>query len=148
MLEPDAIVEEEPTQKGSQEFNTRRRIVLRGLVEIFSHPEVLHPFNYFLLGLQVFFHKILRWFVGSLVLINTLCCISLLLIGNRMAILLTPLYILFFLAAVSGWYCDRKGIKNKMLTIPYYFCLVNLTATYGVVDFFQQKQDVTWETVR
>jgi cellulose synthase/poly-beta-1,6-N-acetylglucosamine synthase-like glycosyltransferase len=148
ILEPEAIVEEEPTRKGTQEFNTRRRIVLRGLVGIFSHLEVLHPFKHFLLALQVVFHKILRWFVGPLVLINIFSCITLLLIGNRLAIMIAPLYIIFFLAAVLGWYCDRKGVKNKLLTIPYYFCLVNLAATFGIIDFLRSKQAVTWETVR
>jgi cellulose synthase/poly-beta-1,6-N-acetylglucosamine synthase-like glycosyltransferase len=148
ILEPEAIVEEEPTRKGSQEFNTRRRIVLRGLVGIFSHPELFHPFRQFSLTLQLFFHKILRWFVGPLVIINCLCCIILLLLGSRLAILATPLYVLFFVAALLGWYCDRKGIKNRLLTVPYYFCLVNLAATFGIADFLRKKQSITWETVR
>ncbi len=148
VLEPKALVEEEPTRKGSQEFTTRRRIVLRGLVGLSSHPEVLHPFKQPLLSLQVFFHKILRWFVGPLVIVNTLCCILLLVGGNKLAMTVAPVYFLFFTAAALGWYCDRKAIKNKMLTIPYYFCLVNIAATCGIVDFFSKKQAVTWNTVR
>ena len=148
ILESDAIVEEEPTLKGAQEFNTRRRIVSRGLVGVFSHPEVLNPYKHFLLGLQVLFHKIIRWFVGPLVLANIFCGVVLFLMGNRLAIYLAPLYFIFFIAAGLGWYCDRRRIKSKVLTVPYYFCLVNLAATCGIVDFIFRKQAVTWETVR
>ncbi len=148
ILESDALVEEESTQKGSQEFTTRRRITLRGLVGIFSHPEVINPLKQPLLSLQIFTHKILRWFVGPLVIINTMALCALLFYDNTFIKWLMPLYILFFLAAALGWYCDRIGRKVKFLTIPYYFCLVNFAATCGIIDFFKKKQAVTWETVR
>jgi len=148
ILEPDALVEEEPTQKGSQEFNTRRRITLRGLVGISSHLEVINPLKHPFLSMQIFSHKILRWFVGPLVIINTIAFYALLFYGNSLIKMLAPLYILFFIAAAFGWYCDKLGKKVKFLTVPYYFCLVNLAATFGIVDFFRRKQAVTWETVR
>ena len=148
ILELDALVEEEPTQKGLQEFTTRRRITLRGLVGIFSHPEVINPLKQPLLSLQIFSHKILRWFVGPLVIINTIALCGLLFYDNTLIKLLMPLYILFFLAAALGWYCDKIGRTVKFLTIPYYFCLVNFAATCGIIDFFRKKQVVTWETVR
>ncbi len=148
ILEPDALVEEEPTQKGSQEFNTRRRITLRGLVGIFSHPEVINPLKHPFLSMQIFSHKILRWFVGPLVIINTIAFCALLFYSNSLIKMLAPLYILFFLAAALGWYCDKLSRKVKFLTVPYYFCLVNFAATCGIIDFFRKKQAVTWETVR
>ena len=71
-------------------------------------------------------------------LIPYLFSLSILLsIGSRLAELILPLYVLFFLAAALGWFCDRIGKKIKFLTIPYYFCLVNLAATFAIVDFFQ-----------
>ena len=148
VLEPEALVEEEPTVKGSQEFNTRRRIVLRGMVGIFSHPEVINPFRHPLLSLQVFFHKIIRWFVGPLVIINTGACVGMLFCGSGLATALFPIYILFFVSAALGWWCDRTGKKVKLLTVPYYFCLVNWAATCGIMDFLRKKQAVTWKTVR
>ena len=148
ILEPEALVDEEPTQKGSQEFNTRRRIVLRGLIGIFSHPEIINPLKRPLLSLQIFAHKILRWFVGPLIILNVLSLFMLLSIGSGFAELIVPLYAVFFLAAILGWFCDRIGKKIRFLTVPYYFCLVNLAATFAIVDFFMKKQTVTWETVR
>ena len=148
ILEPEALVNEEPTQKGEHEFNTRRRITLRGLVGIFSHPEVINPVKHPFLSLQIVAHKILRWFVGPLVLINTIALLALVFMDYPPAGILLPLYILFFLAALLGWLFEKAGLKVKILTVPYYFCLVNLAATFGIIDFFRRKQAVTWETVR
>ncbi len=148
VLEPEALVEEEPTHHGSQEFNTRRRIVLRGMVGIFSHPEVINPCRHPALSLQVFLHKVLRWFVGPLVILNTGACVGMLLCHSSLAASIFPFYIAFFTAALLGWVYDRKGKKVKLLTVPYYFCLVNWAATCGIMDFLRKKQAVTWQTVR
>ena len=148
ILEPESIVEEEPTQKGAQEFKTRRRITLRGLTGIFAHPQVINPLKHPWLSLHIFMHKILRWFVGPLVLVNILALGGLLYYGSKLGIFLAPLYCTFFLLAACGWYYDKSGKKLRILTIPYYFCLVNAAATFGIFDFFMRRRATTWETVR
>lgn len=148
ILEPDALVDEEPTKQGGHEFNTRRRITLRGLVGIFSHPDIINPVKHPLLGVQIFAHKILRWFVGPLVILNTLVLFTLVFLDFRPAEFLLPVYLFFFISAFFGWIFEKAGKKIKILTIPYYFCLVNLAATFGIVDFFRGKQAVTWKTIR
>jgi len=148
ILEPEALVEEKPTSKGKHEFTTRRRITLRGLIGIFSHPEMLHPFRHPLLLLQIACHKLIRWFVGPLVVLHILSCLVLVLRGYKLLQVNMFLYILFFIAALVGWALAHSGRKVKFFTVPYYFCLVNAAATMGIVDFFRKKQAVTWKTVR
>ena len=148
ILEPNAIVEEEPTRKGTQEFATRRRITLRGLVGIFSHRQVINPFKNPLLTLHIFSHKIIRWGVGLCILVNISAALLLLFYNFLFGFIWLLLYCFFFLAAGIGWYCDKTGVKVKLLTIPFYFCLVNMAATCGVIDFLTKKQAVTWQTVR
>jgi len=148
ILEPEALVEEKPTQKGRHELNTRRRITLRGLVGIFSHPEVISPLKHPLLTLQIFSHKVIRWFVGPLTALNFISCSAILYYDIFFFRLIFSLYVMFFAAAGIGWLCEQSGKKIKLLTIPYYFCLVNLAATLGIIDFFMKKQAVTWKTVR
>jgi cellulose synthase/poly-beta-1,6-N-acetylglucosamine synthase-like glycosyltransferase len=145
--EPDAVVREDPTQKADQEFNTRRRITLRGLTGLAAHARLLNPLKHPILAVQIIFHKILRWFVGPIVVFNILSC--LVLAGNWLffkAILV--LYLLFFLSAGLGWYSERNGLKSRMLAVPYYFSLVNLAATMGIFDFLRKKQAVSWKPVR
>lgn len=146
ILEPDAIVNEAPTVHTSDEFNTRRRITLRGLVGIFSHIHILNPLKHPILAFQIFVHKVLRWFVGPLVIINFLACLALSKIWFFKLFLL--LYTLFFLAAALGLVTEHLGMKARLLTVPYYFTLVNLAATLGIIDFFRKKQAITWKPVR
>ena len=137
VIDPEAMVDEDPTNKAHQEFATRRRITLRGLVGIYSFRQLLNPLKYPFLALQLFFHKILRWFVGVLLAINFLACIGLLNYGFFKVWLF--LYILLLVAAVLGWIAEHGGLSIKFLSIPYYFVLVNSAATAGIIDFFLKK---------
>jgi len=148
ILEPEALVEEKPTSKGKQEFNTRRRITLRGLVGIFSHPELLNPFRHPVLMLQIACHKLIRWFVGPLVILHILSCLLLVAQGFEPMRFVLSLYALFFIAAFAGWILSFSSRKVKIFTVPYYFCLVNAAATLGIIDFLRKRQAVTWKTVR
>lgn len=146
ILEPEAVVDEEPTVRTGQEFATRRRITLRGLVGITAHLGLLNPFKHPLLSFQILFHKVLRWTVGPLVLINGFACIAL--AGRFFFRWMLVIYLVFILAAVLGLIAERMGIRAKILRVPYYFSLVNLAATMGLIDFFKRKQAVTWTPVR
>jgi cellulose synthase/poly-beta-1,6-N-acetylglucosamine synthase-like glycosyltransferase len=146
LLEPEAEVLEAPTERSRQELNTRRRITLRGLVGLTSHPELLNPIRNPLLAGQILFHKVLRWCVGPLVFLNLVSC--LMLSGTWVFNELLVGYLLFFIAALLGGAFERKGIRWKILTIPYYFTLVNLAATLGIIDFLRGRQIVQWVPVR
>lgn len=148
ILEPEALVFEDPTHESTQEFKTRRRITVRGLVGLANYPRLLNPFRHLLLSFQIFLHKIIRWLVGPLMLINLLSTICLSYSGLRAFRFLLVLYMLFFMGAGFGWITEHLGIKSRILTIPYYFTLVNLAAMMGVIDFLKKKQAVTWTPVR
>lgn len=146
VLEPLAIADEEPTLETAQEFRTRRRITLRALVGLAAHREILNPFLHPLLTSQVIFHKVLRWFVGPLIILNFLT--TLLLIGHPFFRGVTALYGVFLLFAILGHFSQKLGIKVKALAVPYYFTLVNVAATLGVIDFFRKRQVISWRPVR
>ena len=146
VLEKDAIVVEAPTTKSEQEFKTRRRITLRGLIGIFSEPKLLSPFHFPLLAMQIFLHKLLRWAVGFLVLFNLLTCIVL--AGIPFFGFFLTLHLVFYLAAAFGWILEQNNKSVALFKVPYYFCLVNLAATLGLTDFLKKKQAVSWKPVR
>lgn len=146
VLDKEAMVDETPTQQSGHEFTTRRRITLRGLTGLASYRQLLNPLKYPALALQIFLHKLARWFVGPLVMLHVLACLLLLPVWYFKEVFLV--YSVFFLAAGLGWFVAKRGGKLRLLTVPYYFCLVNLAATAGIVDFFRKKQAVTWKPVR
>jgi len=146
VLEPDALVDEDPTAKTKQEYSTRRRITLRGLTGLFTYKNLLNPIKHPMLAFQIFFHKILRWFVGPLVILNGLTCLGL--TDYRFFKLFLTMYVLFFVAAAIGWVAESIGKKARFLSVPYYFTLVNFAATMGIIDFLRKKQAISWTPVR
>jgi len=146
VLESEAVVDEDPTRQSGHEFRTRRRITLRGLIGLAIYGQLLNPFKNPVLAAQLFFHKVLRWFIGPLVLLHICACVVL--SGRTFFSIALLLYTLFFLAAFAGWKLESRGGKNRFLTVPYYFSLVNLAATLGIVDFIRKKQATSWKPVR
>ena len=127
VLEPEALVDEDPTINTGHEFKTRRRIALRGLVGLSGFKGLLNVFKTPLLTLQLVFHKLLRWLIGLLVLINLCSCVALSSHWFFKAMLV--LYFLLFSAAAFGYIAERFGFALKLFSVPYYFVLVNTAAT-------------------
>jgi cellulose synthase/poly-beta-1,6-N-acetylglucosamine synthase-like glycosyltransferase len=146
VLEKKAIVFEAPTTRSKQELKTRRRITLRGLIGLFSEPSLLSPLRFPILSMQIFFHKLLRWCVGGMVILNFLIC--LVLFGKSVFSFFLFLHMLFYAAALTGWIFLKFKKSISIFKIPYYFCLVNLAATLGILDFIRKKQAVSWKPVR
>ncbi|MDY6824167.1 MAG: glycosyltransferase family 2 protein [Thermodesulfobacteriota bacterium] len=145
VLEPEAFVDELPKDKATEEFETRRRVALRGMTGIFTYPDLLNPKKNLYLALQILFHKVIRWWVGPLVILNILTCVLLATTFSWLQPVIV-LYLLFLLSAFTGKI--KKNTKVKIFTIPYYFCLVNFAATMAIIDFFRKRQATTWKTVR
>jgi cellulose synthase/poly-beta-1,6-N-acetylglucosamine synthase-like glycosyltransferase len=146
VLEPEAVVEESPTLRGRHEFATRRRITLRGLVGLAMYKDLLSPFRGPWLCLQIIAHKVLRWFVGPLVILNAGAALFLSDIWFFKAVVAG--YLCLLLGAILGLGMERLHMHPRVLIVPYYFALVNLAGTMGIVDFFRKKQAVTWKPVR
>jgi len=146
ILEADAVAHEDPNLWAHQELKTRRRITLRALVGLREHKDLLNPFLHPSLASQLFFHKVVRWFVGPLVLLNGFACF--ILWNDPFYRFLLYGYAAFFLAAGAGSILDHFGKKGALFVAPYYFTLVNIAATLGIIDFLRRKQAVTWVPVR
>lgn len=146
VLESDAVVDESTTQKATHEVNTRRRIVLRGMVGLRRYNNLINPIRNPILAVQIIFHKIIRWLVGPIVLIHFCATLALFdIIFFRIALMA---YVGFMLVAIGGWICEKNDVRVKPLRIPYYFCLVNIAAFMGFLDYIMKKKAVTWQTVR
>ena len=58
------------------------------------------------------------------------------------------LQVAFYLSAFAGWVMDRRGSRAGPLSFPMYFCIVNLAAVQGMLNFLKGRRMATWETVR
>jgi hypothetical protein len=58
------------------------------------------------------------------------------------------LQMLFYAAALLGWYLENKSIKVKILFIPYYFFIMNLSVFLGFKRYIKGSQSVNWERAK
>jgi hypothetical protein len=58
------------------------------------------------------------------------------------------LQIAFYLAALVGWYLENKSIKVKLLFVPYYFFIMNLSVFLGFRRYIKGSQSVNWERAK
>jgi biofilm PGA synthesis N-glycosyltransferase PgaC len=54
----------------------------------------------------------------------------------------------FYLAALAGLVEERRGRRNRLLYLPYYFCHMNAATIAGLRDFALGRREAVWAKVR
>ena len=143
VFESDAVVFDNPSEYGREEFKRKVR-TLAGNYQIFENfPELLIPFKS-PIAWQLFSHKFLR-LVGPLLLI--LLFISNLFLISRpfYAVFLTLQALFYFLAVLQADLAKQgKGDKGPGY-LPYIFCLLNYSALMGLIKFLNREPKGAWE---
>ena len=143
IYEPEAIAYEENYASFSQEFQRKVRIVAGGIQAI-KKREGLPRFSQKRLLFEYISHKFLRWCIPLFILLLFCTSISLLNYGN--------IYLFAFLAFLLLFILTGSNIllknENKFLTIPNYFCMVNIAALFGIIKGLLNKQKPTWTVIR
>jgi len=146
VLAPQAIVFEEPTASPWHEFQTRRRLVLRGLRALEGNLDLLNPLRSGWLAWQIWSRKLLRWSAGMMFLAVTITALLLSHRGLYQAAA-TVCLLMVATALAAGWR-DKWKTLPRLFAFPFYFVLVNWAAVAGWMDFLQGKQVVSWQPVR
>jgi len=145
-FEPEAIAYEQTTERSSQEFNMRIRVISRGMNGLLSVKGLLNPFRYGFVSFQLVSHKVLRWLIPFFATI--LFFSNLALLGNRFYNLIFILQVFFYLFALLGWVVDHYNKKFKLFSLPLYFCVVNLASAASLIKTIWGEKDIVWETTR
>lgn len=142
VYEPDAVATEKPPQKAEEEFYRRIRIINQGLKATFRYlRDVFRAGNLF--TFEFIFHKFLRWSVPVFLII---------ILGSNIFLLKFKFYwvffilqVLFYIFSFLGYFLEKGGRRIKIFYLPFYFCLLNLAALFGFVNFLSKAQTKTWE---
>ncbi len=152
--DPEAYAIETASADVKEELKRKIRISAGGIQSIIRLKELLNPFKYGILTFQYISHRVLRWTLAPLGLLLILV-FNLIIVLNCGIINFNNIYvwifwaqILFYLSAMLGWYFENKKIKIKVLFIPYYFFIMNLSVYLGVIRFLKGKQTVKWERAK
>lgn len=146
VFEPEAVAFEETTEKASEEFYMRIRVITRGMRGLLYMKSLFNPFRYGFVSFQLFSHKLLRWLMPVFMIL--LFASNLFLTGAVFYDVFLALQILFYLSVALAWAGEKANIKYKFLSIPLYFFTVNAASLISMYKTFKGYKAVTWETKR
>jgi cellulose synthase/poly-beta-1,6-N-acetylglucosamine synthase-like glycosyltransferase len=151
--DPDAYAIETASANVKEELKRKIRISAGGIQSIIRLKPLLNIFKYGTLSFQYISHRVLRWSLAPLSLlllipINLTLGLSEGLFSGGIYGILFWLQVLFYMAALLGWYLENKAIRVKALFVPYYFFIMNLSVFLGFARYIKGSQSVNWERAK
>jgi len=148
--DPEAYAIETASANVKEELKRKIRISAGGIQSVVRLSSLLNIFRYGTLSFQYISHRVLRWTLAPLSLLFLIPT------GIALAInegildfgfysILLWLQLLFYLSALLGWYLENRSIKIKILFVPYYFFIMNLSVFLGFKRYLKGSQSVNWE---
>jgi poly-beta-1,6-N-acetyl-D-glucosamine synthase len=149
--EPNAYAMETASADTREELKRKIRIAAGGIQSIFRLKRAANPFIFPLLTFQYISHRVLRWTITPwlmllLFVLNVFICMEYPQYQVYNVILLFQ--VLFYVAALLGWFLERRNIKFKIAFIPFYFSMMNYAVIAGTFRYFKGKQSAAWEKSR
>jgi len=114
---------------------------------------LLNIFKYGTLSFQYISHRVLRWTLTPLCLL-LLIPVGFILAYNEGLInfglfdILFWLQLCFYIAALTGWFMENRSTRIKILFVPYYFFIMNLSVILGFFRYMKKTQTVNWERAK
>lgn len=133
-----------------EESKRKRRIAAGGLQSCWWLRKMMNPFRKPVVAFQFVSHRVLRWSItpfALMVLIPINVALVMLKAGNIYTIAWIA-QILFYLAAFAGWWLDKRGMKNKLMYVAYYFLFMNLNVFLGIPYLISHRGGGTWEKAK
>jgi cellulose synthase/poly-beta-1,6-N-acetylglucosamine synthase-like glycosyltransferase len=151
--DPEAYAVETASANVREELKRKIRISAGGIQSVIRLSSLLNIFRYGWLSFQYISHRVLRWTVTpvSLLLLFPAGLILALnegITGFGLYSTIFWLQVLFYLAALLGWYLENRLIRIKLLFVPYYFFIMNLSVFLGMIRYARSSQTVNWERAK
>lgn len=151
--DPEAYAIETASANVKEELKRKVRISAGGIQSVVRLSSLLNIFKYGTLSFQYISHRVLRWTLAPLSLLVMIPAGLALAINEGLFLLgfysiLFWLQILFYASAMLGWYLENKSIKVKILFVPYYFFIMNLSVFLGFKRYIKGSQSVNWERAK
>jgi cellulose synthase/poly-beta-1,6-N-acetylglucosamine synthase-like glycosyltransferase len=151
--DPKAYAIETASANVKEELKRKIRISAGGIQSVVRLGTLLNIFKYGTLSFQYISHRVLRWTLAPLSLLLLLPAGTILAENegiNKFGLysILFWLQILFYCSALFGWYLENKSIRIKLLFVPYYFFIMNLSVFLGLKRYLKGTQSVNWERAK
>ncbi len=151
---PKAYAQETSSANVKEELKRKIRISAGGIQSIIKLKSLLNVFKYKTLSFQYISHKVLRWIfvpfaIPVVFILNFIICYKFnLFLETNIYSILFWLQVLFYGLSIIGAILQNYKIKAKLIFIPYYIFIMNLSVYYGLIRFLKGKQSVNWERAK
>ena len=142
LFDPEAVAFEEAPVEGADEFRRKVRVTNHSVRALLNLGSALWTSGFY--SVELLSHKLIRHLIPF-------CLIPLLLSSAWLArdshgfAAALGLQCLFYLLAIAGALLrHRRGGTLKMFAVPYYFCLVNAAAFFGVLSIARGTRVRAW----
>jgi len=147
---PNAYAIETASANVKEELKRKVRISAGGIQSVIRLWPLLNIFKYGRLSFQYISHRVLRWTLTPLLLlllipVNLALALQEGLFDFGLYSLLFWAQVLFYAAALLGWFLEDRKLKVKVLFVPYYFFIMNLSVFLGLRRYLKVQQSVNWE---
>ena len=150
---PNAYAIETASANVKEELKRKIRISAGGIQSVVRLRSLLNIFEYGTLSFQYISHRVLRWtltplLLALIIIINFFLAFN---SGMRPDNIYTVLFygqLLFYAMALTGWFLENRKIKVKILFVPYYFFIMNLSVFLGFKRYLKGNQSVNWERAK
>jgi len=151
--DPEAYAIETASADVKEELKRKIRISAGGIQSVVRLNSLLNIFKYGTLSFQYISHRVLRWTLAPLSLLFLIPAGTVLAVNEGITnfgfySILFWLQVVFYVSALLGWYLENKSIKVKLLFIPYYFFIMNLSVFLGFKRYLKGSQTVNWERAK
>ena len=150
---PEAYAMETSSSNVKEEMKRKVRIAAGGIQSVIRLYPLLNIFKYGVLSFQYISHRVLRWTLAPfslplIFILNMILAINIGLFSKSLFAFLFWGQIVFYISALTGWYLENKQLRVKVLFIPYYFFIMNLSIFLGLKRYVTRKQSVNWERAK
>jgi cellulose synthase/poly-beta-1,6-N-acetylglucosamine synthase-like glycosyltransferase len=151
--DPEAYAVETASANVKEELKRKIRISAGGIQSVLRLKPLLNIFRYGWLSFQYISHRVLRWTLTPFCLflmipVTLVLAVKEGITGFSLYNVLFWLQILFYLAALLGWYLENRLVRIKVLFIPYYFFIMNMSVLLGILRYARKDQSVNWERAK
>ena len=147
-FEPRAQCFEETAGSFDKEIARKERIVNRSIRGLMRVKSVMNPLKTGVFSSMVISHKLLRWLIPYFLVLGVAG--SALLASQSLVLfqLITLGSLGLLLLATTGQLWREKTRLPTLLSLPYYFVMVNAYAMKGIYKALRGETQVTWSSAR
>lgn len=147
---PSAYAVETASKNVKEELKRKIRISAGGIQSVKRLWPLLNVFKYGVLSFQYISHRVLRWTITPvslllLIPVSLILALSYGLLSSNFFTLFFWIQIFMYVLAFFGWYMEQKVTRIKILFVPYYFLIMNLSVILGFFRYMGNNQSVKWE---